>query len=207
MPVSIEEKSWGRFSYTVFMTSRSISPYLNLKSFASAGETLAAAWPESLIAGRQQPFERLAGDACESDGLKSVQWTLQGELRTSADGSPALWLNLAARARTTLVCQRCLSPAEVVIEAERAFRFVPDEETAAAEDDASDEDVLVQSDPFDWVQLLEDELIMSAPLVPMHDVCPQAPVLVDQQALPSADADRIHPFADLRARMSKSSAR
>jgi len=181
-------------------------PFLNLKSFAATGGVLDGAWPEVDIAGRAQPFERLAADACEPGGLGAVQWTIKGAQHSGVDGAQTTWLHLSASAKTTLICQRCLAPAEVLIESSRKFRFVRDEDTAMLEDDVSEEDVLVQTDPFDWVELLEDELIMSTPLVPMHDVCPHAPVLKDPLSLPDTEADRIHPFADLRSRMGKSSA-
>ena len=38
----------------------------------------------------------------------------------------------------------------------------------------SEEDVLVLSKQFDAHALIEDELLMAAPIVPKHDVCPQA---------------------------------
>jgi len=182
-----------------------MSPLLNLKSFAAAGGVLNGVWPEVEVVGRPQPFDRLAADACEPGGLSVVEWTITGEQHLALDGAPTVWLHVLASAKTRLICQRCLAPADVAVESSRTFRFVRDEETAALEDDASEEDVLVQTDPFDWVQLLEDELIMSTPLVPMHDVCPNAPALIDPLSLPDAEADRIHPFADLRSRMGQSS--
>ena len=185
------------------MSSPRISPLLNLKSFASAGTALVGVWPEVEVVGRPQPFERLASDACEPGGLSRVEWNIQGEQRAGVDGDPVFWLHLSANGKTKLICQRCLAPAEVRLEAMRTFRFVRDEETAALEDDVSEEDVLVQADPFDWVQLLEDELIMASPLVPMHEVCPQAPVLRDPLSQNEEVADRIRPFADLGRRLGK----
>jgi uncharacterized protein len=44
---------------------------------------------------------------------------------------------------------------------------------AEVEDEESEEDVLVLSKAFNLLELIEDELLMSAPLVPKHEVCPQ----------------------------------
>jgi uncharacterized protein len=55
----------------------------------------------------------------------------------------------------------------------RSFRFVPDEATAAAEDDEAEEDLLALSRSFDLVELVEDELLMELPVAPRHDVCPE----------------------------------
>ena len=55
---------------------------------------------------------------------------------------------------------------------DRSFRFVPDEQTAAAEDDESEEDLLALSADFDLMELIEDELLMELPVAPRHAVCP-----------------------------------
>eukprot|EP01030_Chromulinospumella_sphaerica_P004907 gene4907-4806_t len=60
------------------------------------------------------------------------------------------------------------------VQAQRSFRFVADEATAAALDDEAEEDILVVSRDFDALALVEDELILSLPLVPLHEVCPEA---------------------------------
>jgi uncharacterized protein len=54
---------------------------------------------------------------------------------------------------------------------DREFLFVADEATAMKLDDESEEDVLVASKTFDLLELIEDELIMSLPIVPRHEHC------------------------------------
>ncbi len=76
-----------------------------------------------------------------------------------------------------LTCQRCLEPVETTIAVDQWFRFVPDEETADAQDDDSEEDLLVESEEFDLRELLEDELVLAMPLIPSHGVCPTMPAL------------------------------
>jgi uncharacterized protein len=58
------------------------------------------------------------------------------------------------------------------VDIERSFRFVRDEEEAAAQDEDAQEDLLVASKQFDLLALIEDELIMAMPFAPAHDVCP-----------------------------------
>lgn len=55
------------------------------------------------------------------------------------------------------------------------YRFVATENIAMAEDDQSEEDLLVMEPYFDLLALLEDELLMAIPLVPMHEECPVNP--------------------------------
>lgn len=178
-------------------------PLMNIRAFCRTGSVWEGEWPRDRLMGRPESFDRLAADASPPGGLVSVRWRLRGSETTAADGAASLWLHVDAQAVTTLVCQRCLAPATVEVNASRAFRFVQDEAVAEAEDDECEEDVLALEDPFDWVRLLEDELILSTPLVPMHGQCPDAPVLsVDSSGSPAAD--RVRPFADLRARLAGS---
>ena len=72
------------------------------------------------------------------------------------------------------------------------------EDIAMAEDDASEEDLLVMAPQFDLLALLEDELLMALPLVPMHDECPVLPAFkAGVIEAPEIVPDRPHPFAAL----------
>ncbi len=94
-------------------------------------------------------------------------------------------------------CQRCLSPVLTSVRAQQSFRFVADEATAAALDDEAEEDILVISRDFDALALVEDELILSLPLVPLHDMCPELlPTTAVDPEFEMA-AEKPHPFAVL----------
>ena len=59
------------------------------------------------------------------------------------------------------------------------------------------DDVLVISRDFDALALVEDELILSLPLVPLHEVCPETlPMSVADPAFEAA-AERPNPFGVL----------
>jgi uncharacterized protein len=104
----------------------------------------------------------------------AVTWRLEGRLVPQSGGTDQIWLDLQASVALPMQCQRCLTPVLETVVAERSFRFVADEATAAALDDEAEEDVLVISRDFDALALVEDELILSLPLVPLHEVCPQS---------------------------------
>lgn len=113
-------------------------------------------------------------------------------------------MHLQASAAVPLSCQRCLGPVITPLEVDRWFRFVADEATAETEDDDSEEDVLALEPRPDLLDLLEDELLMAVPLVPMHGACP-APLPAaadDPGALPEEISTPPHPFAAL-ARLRK----
>jgi uncharacterized protein len=119
-------------------------------------------------------FERLMDESQGLGGDAMVNYSVRGEMRQDAAGVDEPWLMLSAQTSLALVCQRCMGPVDVPVAFDRSFRFVPTEELAAVEDEESDEDVLVLSKSFDLLELIEDELLMTQPLVPKHETCPVA---------------------------------
>ena len=177
---------------------------VDLRSLAQKGETLSGTAPLSA-------FERL------SDGLPAVDqatvpvtWSAQAQWREPLAGAAAvpgaragaeaqLWLHLQAGGEVPQTCQRCLGAYAQPVEVNRWFRFVADEATAEAEDDDSDEDLLVLEPRFDLAALVEDELLLALPLVPMHEVCPQPVRMSAGEIDESEPAERPNPFAALAA--------
>ena len=122
-------------------------------------------------------FTRLAGDL-HPDGLVGatavITWQADGELRGADQAAEsAVWLHLQAKATVPLTCQRCLGPVQTSLVVDRWFRFVATEAQADDEDDEAEEDLLALEPRPDLLAVLEDELLMALPLVPMHEVCPQ----------------------------------
>ena len=72
-------------------------------------------------------------------------------------------------------CQRCLHPVRERMTVSRSIRFARDENEAARLDADSDDDVLAVSRQFHLLELVEDELIMDLPMVPLHGHCPTLP--------------------------------
>jgi uncharacterized protein len=117
-------------------------------------------------------FERLKHEAQGSIEGLTVTWEARGEMRPVDGGPDEVWLHVLAQTRLPLVCQRCLAPVSTQVSSDRWFRFAPDEAAAAVLDEESEEDVLVISGSFDLHGLVEDELLMSLPMVPLHEACP-----------------------------------
>lgn len=170
---------------------------LDVRAFAQAGATLQADDPIA-------HFERLQAEAHLEDGapaLGSVSWQARGEMRPGASGgAAAVWLHLQASAAVPLTCQRCLGPVETPLLVDRWFRFVADEAAAAAEDDDCEEDLLALEPRPRLYEVLEDELLMELPLVPLHDTCP-VPVVMHASDpmvdLGESEPERKNPFAEL----------
>ena len=149
-------------------------------------------------------FERLASERHpDGDTAAAVHWVAHGETRPDATGQPAVWLHLLARLSLPLGCQRCLGPVSLPLEVDRWFRFVADEAKAEAEDDDCEEDVLALEPKPDLLALIEDELLMEIPLVPMHDACPEPLASPGSTVVDEGRTEpRPHPFASL-ARLKK----
>lgn len=164
---------------------------LDIRRFAEDAAALEAT--EDLRA-----FPRLAAETRGSDAGRHVHWEARGELLNPRHVHPQVWLHVEAGATLPLVCQRCLNPVDVSLAVNRSFRFVADESTAAAEDDASEEDLLALSRSFDLRELVEDELLMELPVAPRHEVCPEpVKMSAEDPDFAAAGAEKENPFAVL----------
>lgn len=164
---------------------------LDVRAFARAAAQLQGQAP-------LQDWERLMEESQPGLQPPVVSWRAQGEIRAQAGGPDQVWLHLQVSAALPQLCQRCLSPALIPVEVDRSFRFVPDEATAMALDDEVQEDLLVLSRDFNVLELVEDELILAMPLVPLHEVCPAPlPMTAADPEFEAATEQRPHPFAAL----------
>jgi uncharacterized protein len=140
---------------------------------------------------------RLAGEAVHAVAQRTVHFQALGSMRSDAAGTPVPWLQLNGQVEIDLVCQRCLEPVTTHVQFDREFRFVESEEAASAQDEDSEEDLLVSSPQFDLLELVEDELLMALPVSPKHDKCPGDLRLSAADADFEATSERPNPFAKL----------
>lgn len=177
------------------MTSAFDPTSLRVKAFAQASASIEGSAPMA-------QFERLSAD-CVGEVSAPVHWKARGATQKKAGASDEIWLHLQAEAQAPLICQRCLKPVLVSLLVDRDFRFVADEATAMAEDDDAEEDLLVLSSEFDLLALVEDELLMDLPLVPMHEACESEHVPTSDGLDVSELAEKPNPFAVLAALKTK----
>lgn len=126
-----------------------------------------------------------------------------GEVRFSLEGGesemmrPALTLNVSAT--VSLICQRCLTPVDIAVDSSAVLVIAPDEAQLDAYDEEDADAVLVDA-ACDVRVLIEDELLLSLPIAPRHDVCGGARAKPDQPApaaAPSSASGKPNPFAVL----------
>ena len=173
------------------MTKEHSPDRLDVKAFAQAGAHLSG--HDTLLR-----YQRLAEEARGLHPDLRVDWSVDGEIRSTHGMGAQVWLRLKAGAVVPLLCQRCLQPVDVPLAVEREFRFVSDEATAEALDEDSEEDLLALRRDFNLRELIEDELIMALPIVPRHDECPQpVPLNSSDEDFDAASAEAPNPFAAL----------
>jgi uncharacterized protein len=138
-----------------------------------------------------------------------VSWQLHGQWKEAAARPAEIRLSLRVQARLWLTCQRCLQAVAHDISLNPVLRFVDGEEEAARLDEEAgdEEDVLALPRSLKVSELMEDELILALPLVPLHSVCPEPlPYLESSETQASthitadgsaATADKPNPFAVL----------
>jgi uncharacterized protein len=142
---------------------------LDIVPFAAAAASLEARSPLAA-------FPRLMAELKEverhDDMPFYVHWKAVGRAQAVAGAKDVTWLDLDVSACIPQICQRCLRLAQIALAFDRAYRFVATEKQAAEEDEMAEEDVLAVTRSLDLMTLIEDEMLMSMPLIPMHEVCP-----------------------------------
>ncbi|MGE8655259.1 MAG: YceD family protein [Achromobacter sp.] len=164
--------------------------------------------------------EQPAGDA----GL--VTWSVRGEMGKTGllHGQPLLRIHV--RANPVVVCQRCNEPFAYPVDSEVLLQLVKSEadlddgsshgDHAAGFDDEDEDggdggeaasagngfvsnqpEKVVGSHHFDLLAQIEDELILSVPYVPKHDVCPGAQANAGEAPPEEPAVKRPSPFAVL----------
>lgn len=167
---------------------------LDVQALARAGQALAG---EAELAALSRLLST-PGLQLEADPGRFA-WSVAATVVPVRGGDDRCRLHLQARARVVLQCQRCLAPMLQPLLVDRTFQFAPDEDTAAAWDEDEEDDVLVLTRTLDVHELVEDELILSLPIVPRHDDCEAPSAAGAGQDGPAGDTVPAHPFAALAA--------
>jgi uncharacterized protein len=131
------------------------SSTLDSLRFARSGETLAGEYPVSAL---PRLLDMLASD----EGM--VRYRLSGFL---SEGRPALRLYVDAELR--MICQRCLEAYTQPVHVENVMPVARDErELTAWERDDPLIDAQVADPRLDVRNLVEDEILLSLPIMPRH---------------------------------------
>ena len=112
---------------------------------------------------------RLAQEASSVNPGDGFAWQMETHFEDSPGSEPRQVLDLALKGRLHLVCQRCLQDCAVNLDEKRRFVLVASE--AEADDyplEDEEQEPLVASQHFNLLETIEDEVLLSLPLIPKH---------------------------------------
>jgi uncharacterized protein len=112
---------------------------------------------------------RLAEEVSSVNPGDGFDWQMETHFEDSPGSEPRQILNLVLKGRLHLVCQRCLQDCAVDLDEKRRFLLVASEAEAdnyPLEDE--EQEPLVASQHFNLLETIEDEVLLSLPLIPKH---------------------------------------
>ena len=112
---------------------------------------------------------RLAEEASTISPGDGFDWQMETHFEDSPGSEPRQILELGLKGRLHLVCQRCLQDCAIDLDEKRRFVLLATE--AEADDypmEDEQQDPLVASQHFNLLETIEDEVLLSLPLIPKH---------------------------------------
>jgi len=112
---------------------------------------------------------RLAQEASAVYPGDGFDWEIRTHFEDSPGSEPRQILDMGLNGRLQLVCQRCLQDCAVDLAEARRFVLVDSEAQADGfpiEDE--EQEPLVASQHFNLLETIEDEILLSLPLIPKH---------------------------------------
>ena len=140
---------------------------------------------------------QLAGLPRLCDPLADNAGAVHAKIHFERDEHKAVVIRSELDAEVKMVCQRCLELVTLPIHSECNYAVV--REGASTQLLPKDYDVLeVGEDPLDLLALVEDELLLALPIVPLHDpdVC-QPPAGLEEPEPSEDEVSRSNPFSVL----------
>ena len=112
---------------------------------------------------------RLAREVASINPGDGFAWQMETHFEDSPGSEPLQILDLVLNGRLHLVCQCCLQDCAIDLDEKRRFILVASEAEADAyplEDE--EQEPLVASQHFNLLETMEDEVLLSLPLIPKH---------------------------------------
>ena len=135
---------------------------------------------------------RLSSDLSHHDG--ALQYSLSGQI----DAEKRSLLNIRINGTLVMRCQRCAEDMQYAVNVDNTLQLVHSEDELDNEEDeinaiiegTADVEKIVGSKTFDTLNLMEDEIILSLPIVIAHEHC--------EKTLPMSAGEKTSTFDALR---------
>ena len=127
--------------------------------------------------------------------LVDDEGTVEVRIRFARDEQRLRIISGSAHGRVRMTCQRCLEPVSVEIEARLNLAVALTDEQAQNLPRCYDP-LIMETDEMELLPIIEDELMLSLPLVPFHDDCSIQTSFGDAETA-RAQEDKPNPFSVL----------
>lgn len=144
---------------------------------------------------------RVAEEASTIVAGDGFHWTVSTHFEESPGSEPHQILDLGLKGRLHLICQRCLQDCAVDLDEKRRFILVKTEDEAdACPIDDEEQDPLVISQQYNLLETIEDEVLLSLPLIPKHpeSFCEPHASTFGYEEVDEASNERENPFNILK---------
>jgi uncharacterized protein len=136
---------------------------------------------------------RVAEEVSTISPEDGIEWEADTCLEDSPGEEPKQFLNLSLKGHLHLLCQRCLQDCPQELAEKRRFALVSSEEEA--DKYPMDDDLLeplVARQHFDLLGTIEDEILLSLPLIPKHSdgQCQAYITTFGEEELPSGESEK-----------------
>ncbi len=154
------------------MNRNQVLPQVQLSAEAIALKKVDFCAPQSYVGAgflTMSDMPRLAKEVSSVNPGDGFAWQMETHFEDSLGSEPRQILNLALKGCLHLVCQRCLQDCAVNLDEKRRFVLVATE--AEADDyplEDEEQEPLVASQHFNLLETIEDEVLLSLPLIPKH---------------------------------------
>ncbi len=144
---------------------------------------------------------RLAEEVSTVQSGDGFEWNIETHFEESPGSNPHQILVLGLKGRLHLICQRCLQDCAVDLAEKRRFILVASEKEAddyPVEDE--EQEPLVASQQFNLLDTIEDEILLSIPLIPKHPdgFCEPFTSGIDGEEPDEVATERENPFNILK---------
>ncbi|QWD68720.1 DUF177 domain-containing protein [Polynucleobacter sp. VK25] len=112
---------------------------------------------------------RVAEEASAVSPGDGFHWSVETYFEDSPGSEPHQILELGLKGRLNLICQRCLQDCAVDLDEKRRFILVlTDSEADEYPLEDEEQEPLVVNQHFNLLETIEDEVLLSLPLIPKH---------------------------------------
>jgi len=128
--------------------------------------------------------------------LVNEQGKVKADLQFENDELRIRTIKGCANGTVNMTCQRCLEPVEIEVEANFNLAIAPTEEHAKTLPRYYDP-LIVEGEELELLSMVEEELILSLPIVPYHDDCSVQTSYGDEAAADTETDSKPNPFSVL----------